>query len=133
MDQTTRLEKRIRNRRMRRWRRRLRIAVPFMTLPLLVAALVLSVGIIEYNPKEPPERLTDRPISKTNLEERKRMASRRLGISKAAVLTSPSPHSERLMNSLRPLQPNKRESETIDRIDPLGTDIMPAESLAVTR
>lgn len=107
MDPSSKLEERISNRRQRRWRRRARIAAPFFTIPLLIGTLVLAVGIIEYQPKEPREKLTDRPISKANLEYRKSMHSKRPGLSDAAVLTSPATRTERLMETLRPIQENR--------------------------
>lgn len=103
MDPTKRLEDRIANKRRRRWRRRVRIATPFLMLPILIGALVLSVGIIEYAPKKPTPKLTDKPISKKNLEFRRRLASRRPGLSNTDVLTSPNVRkSERIMDTLRP-------------------------------
>jgi hypothetical protein len=103
MDKTSRLEQRIANRRKRRWKRRARIAAPFLTIPALVATLMLSVGIVEYQPKEAPPKLTDRPISKDNLERRTALHARRPGLADTAVLTSPSHRKDRLLDTLRPL------------------------------
>ena len=121
MDPSKRREDRIANKRRRRWRRRARIVTPFLMIPLLVGTVVLSVGIIEYAPKEPKAKLTEKPISKRNLEYRKRLASRRPGLSDAAVLTSPAvKRSERLIDSLRPVEPRSAEGEFRDtRADPL--------------
>ena len=58
-------EERQRLRRTRRWKRRVRIAAPFLCLPPLVGVLMLSVDLIEYQPQRPRERLNDRPIART--------------------------------------------------------------------
>ena len=55
-------EEKLRRRRVRRWKRRARIAGPFVGVTVLLAALSLSVDLIEYQPRESPERLSDRPI-----------------------------------------------------------------------
>jgi hypothetical protein len=55
-------EHRSQRRLVRRWKRRLRIAAPFLSVPLLLGMLVLSVDLIEYRPEEPPKRLSERPI-----------------------------------------------------------------------
>jgi hypothetical protein len=47
---------------VRRWKRRARILGPFLGIPILLAALSLSVDWIEYTPQTPPDRLADRPI-----------------------------------------------------------------------
>jgi len=52
---------RLQRRLVRRWKRRLRIAAPFLSVPLLLGMLVLSVDLIEYRPEEPPQRRVDRP------------------------------------------------------------------------
>jgi hypothetical protein len=53
MTESNKLEERIQNRRLRRWKRRGRIIAPFAAIPLLLATLMLSVGIVEYAPQEP--------------------------------------------------------------------------------
>jgi hypothetical protein len=55
-------EEKLHRRRVRQWKRRARIAGPFIGITLLIAALSLSVGLIEYQPRENPDRLSDRPI-----------------------------------------------------------------------
>lgn len=55
-------EERQRRRRIRRWKRRGRIVAPFLGVPILLAALALSVDLIEYRPQPKRERLSDRPI-----------------------------------------------------------------------
>ncbi|MEM9175178.1 MAG: hypothetical protein AAGC67_08075 [Myxococcota bacterium] len=55
-------EQRLQRRRARRWKRRARIAGPFLGLPLLLGTLALSVDLITYSPAPPREKLTDRPL-----------------------------------------------------------------------
>lgn len=55
-------EQRLQRRRVRRWKRRARIAGPFLGLPLLVGTLALSVDLITYSPAPPREKLADRPL-----------------------------------------------------------------------
>jgi hypothetical protein len=55
-------EEKLHRRRVRQWKRRARIAGPFIGITILLAALALSVGLIEYQPRENPNRLSDRPI-----------------------------------------------------------------------
>lgn len=55
-------DERLRRRRVRRWKRRARILGPFLGVPLLLLILSLSVDLVEYQPQEKPDRLTDRPI-----------------------------------------------------------------------
>ena len=55
-------DERFQRRRMRRWKRRGRIMGPFLSVPILLAALSLSVDWIEYTPQPAPDRLVDRPI-----------------------------------------------------------------------
>ena len=55
-------DERAQRRRVRRWKRRARILAPFLGLPILLAALALSVDMIEYVPQPPPDKLADRPI-----------------------------------------------------------------------
>ena len=100
MDKTNRLEQRIAQRRKRRWKRRARIAAPFLAIPLLVAALVLSVGIIEYAPKPPAKKLTDQPIRTTEYKARQRLLNQGPRLGRSAVLTSPAQKSGRLASAL---------------------------------
>ena len=55
-------EERQRKRRVRRWKRRGRIAGPFLGIPLLLLTLSLSVDLVEYQPHEKKDRLADQPI-----------------------------------------------------------------------
>ena len=50
------------HRRARRWKRRARILGPFLGIPLLLATLSLSVDLVEYQPQEEKDRLSDQPI-----------------------------------------------------------------------
>lgn len=56
-------EERMQRRRARRWKRRARMAGPFLGLPVLLGSLALSVDLIEYEPQSPSNRLADRPLS----------------------------------------------------------------------
>lgn len=56
-------EDRMALRRARRWRRRARIAAPFMALPVMLGLLVLSVDLIEYRPSSHAHRPNERPPS----------------------------------------------------------------------
>ncbi len=58
-------DERLQRRRVRRLKRRARILGPFLGLPLLIFTLSLSVDLVEYQPREEPDRLTDRPIRMT--------------------------------------------------------------------
>jgi hypothetical protein len=58
-------DERLQRRRVRRWKRRARILGPFLGVPLLLLTLSLSVDLIEYQPHEERDRLTDRPIRLT--------------------------------------------------------------------
>ncbi len=66
MERSDRLEERIAKRRERRWKRRGRIAAPFLALPILLGTLLLSVDLIEYRPVEPEP--DERPRAKTKAE-----------------------------------------------------------------
>ncbi len=55
-------EEKLQRRRARRWKRRARIAGPFLGIMILLTALSLSVDLIEYQPREDAHRLSDRPI-----------------------------------------------------------------------
>ena len=60
-------EERLSRRRSRRWKRRARIAGPFLGIPILLVTLTLSVDLIEYDPQ--PERPNDRPIPVAVIEK----------------------------------------------------------------
>lgn len=47
----------------RRWIRRARLVAPFVSLPLLFGALLLSIDLIEYRPVREPSRLLERSIA----------------------------------------------------------------------
>ena len=66
-------EERKQRRRARRWKRRARMAGPFLGVIVVLAALALSVDLIEYQPEPPAERLTDRPIPEAVRERGKGM------------------------------------------------------------
>lgn len=55
-------KERLQRRRVRRWKRRARIAGPFLGLPLLVGTLALSVDLITYSPAPTLEKLADQPL-----------------------------------------------------------------------
>ena len=71
---------------VRRWKRRLWIAAPFLSLPLLLGMLVLSVDLIEYRPEEPPRRQGDRPIPAESEPEKTVDRSNRRSVSTASVV-----------------------------------------------
>ena len=50
-------------RRTRRWRRRARIAAPFLVVPAMLGLLVLSVDLIEYRPSPQSDRASTPPRS----------------------------------------------------------------------
>lgn len=56
-------KERLLRRRARRWKRRARMAGPFLAIPLLLGALMLSVNMIEYDPQPERHRLSDRPVA----------------------------------------------------------------------
>jgi len=60
MNELNSLEERIKNRRLRRWKRRLRIVAPFAALPVLLCTLVFSIDIIEYSPKPPSQKIVEK-------------------------------------------------------------------------
>lgn len=71
-------DEKLHRRRVRRWKRRARIAGPFIGITILLAALSLSVDLIEYQPRKTADRLSDRPINvnaRTNAEESERSHS----------------------------------------------------------
>ena len=63
-------------RRVRRWKRRARMAGPFLGLPILVGALALSVDLIEYDPEPVQDRLSDRPIPPQVLDRQRQNQER---------------------------------------------------------
>jgi len=76
-------------RRSRRWKRRARIIGPFLGIPVLLGALALSVDLIEYQPAEKPDRLTDRPIPASVLEKQKQAEKARPNsVSSTSVMTA---------------------------------------------
>ncbi|MCR9095364.1 MAG: hypothetical protein NXI30_14180 [bacterium] len=83
-------EQRLQRRRIRRWKRRARIAGPFLGLPLLVGTLALSVDLITYSPAPAREKLTDRPLP--TIEQQKpsvRVPSSATVMSDAAPVVTP--------------------------------------------
>lgn len=48
-------------RNLRRWQRRARIAGPFLAVPAMLGLLVLSVGLIEYQPQKSHRTASERP------------------------------------------------------------------------
>ena len=58
-------DERLQRRRVRRWKRRARILGPFLAVPLLLVTLSLSVDLVEYQPHEESDRLSNRPIRMT--------------------------------------------------------------------
>jgi hypothetical protein len=55
-------DERMSKRRARRWKRRARIVGPFLGVSMVLVTLALSVDLIEYQPQEQPDRLSDRPM-----------------------------------------------------------------------
>ncbi len=55
-------EERLQRRRTRRWKRRARAIGPFVGVTILLAALSLSVDLVEYQPTPKVDRRADRPI-----------------------------------------------------------------------
>ena len=62
-------EQRMQRRRVRRWKRRMRMAGPFVGISLLLGTLSLSVDLIEYEPQPEAERLSDRPMPARVIEK----------------------------------------------------------------
>jgi hypothetical protein len=56
LDATDSLDERIARRRAGRLHRRMRIAGPFLALPAILLLLILSIGLIEYQPAKRSER-----------------------------------------------------------------------------
>lgn len=67
---------RLQRRRVRRMKRRARILAPFLGVPLLLATLALSVDLVEYQPTEEPDRLSDRPIQMQPIKEAPKRSDR---------------------------------------------------------
>lgn len=91
MDKHESPDERHARRRARRWKRRIRIAAPFLGIPLLLLALSLSVDLIEYQPAEEPDRLTDRPIPSEVLERNKEGALEPMARVSSTSVTTASP------------------------------------------
>lgn len=66
-------EERLQRRRLRRWKRRFRMAGPFVGVALVMGTLSLSVDLIEYAPQkdQEKERLSDRPMPAAVLERQR--------------------------------------------------------------
>lgn len=84
----------------RRWKRRLRLVAPFMSLPLLIAVLILSVDLIEYRPEEKPSSPDERSIPPTVESAKADPDSAHLGDGRSLV-GSGSPQARRV----RPISP----------------------------
>ncbi len=70
-------EERLERRRVRRWKRRARIVGPFVGIPILLAALSLSVDLVEYQPSpDESEPGIDRPMQFAELDDAARLAAR---------------------------------------------------------
>jgi len=78
---------RMQRRRSRRWKRRARMAGPFLGIPLLLGTLTLSIDLIEYDPQLEGERLMDRPISEEVVREPK--ASSSPSVPTASIVSTP--------------------------------------------
>jgi hypothetical protein len=74
----------------RRWKRRARIAAPFLSLPPLVAVLMFSVDLVECRPVEPRERLVDRPIMRLAPSAQRSNRSPIVSVSSVPVTSTPS-------------------------------------------
>ena len=83
-------DERMQRRRARRWKRRMRMAGPFLGIPLLLGTLALSVDLIEYDPEPEPERLSDRPMPRQAAvkSSTRRAASPATSVSGASVVES---------------------------------------------
>jgi hypothetical protein len=84
MNELSKLEERMINRRVRRWKRRGRLIAPFAALPLLLCTLVLSVDLIEYSPKEPREKAVEN-ASRQQIKRLQPSPAARAAISTPAV------------------------------------------------
>ncbi len=58
---TDSLDDRLARRRVRRWSRRAKIAGPLLAVPAILALLILSVDLIEYQPQKQSRRASERP------------------------------------------------------------------------
>jgi len=111
-------EEKLARRRARRWKRRARIAGPFIGVSILFAALSLSVGLIEYEPMTDPNRLSDQPIHLEAAPQVERVGQR-------VSLTADSFTS---VNSVIPDDPSEIGHELIDddlRLPPKGDVDLP--------
>lgn len=85
-------EQRLQRRRARRWKRRARIAGPFLGLPLLVGTLALSVDLITYSPAPAREKLADRPLPRVDkAQPAARVPMPSTVMSTAAPVVAPEP------------------------------------------
>ena len=90
-------DQRMQRRRARRWKRRARIAGPFLGVPLLLGTLVLSIDLIEYQPQKPKPRLADRPMPEAVIaKQRARSVPLPSAISSNSVVTSRAQRGEAL-------------------------------------
>lgn len=101
-------DERLQRRRTRRWKRRARIIGPFLGVPLLLLALLLSVDFIEYQPHEEPDRLSDRPIRMT---------------APATPRPIVRPKTSSPTQGGSPIPPNIENTDAAERIDSEGTDL----------
>lgn len=84
-------EERMQRRRARRWRRRARMAGPFVGLSALLGTLALSVDLIEYQPQVQKNRLSDRPLPAAVANpqpERPRLPGASMGTSTGASMAT---------------------------------------------
>jgi hypothetical protein len=128
MDESTKLEERIRNRVRHRWRRRARIVAPFAALPLLLGTLLLSVDIIEYSPQPPRVALTSsRPTPQPAARIRPSLAAR------SAIATSALVKNEFLArDETVETDPNEARLES-ERVEELDEDVPPSPMAYPTR
>jgi len=87
-------EAKLHRRRVRRWKRRARIAGPFVGVTILLAALSLSVDLIEYQPRKSPDRLSVRPMRSNTRPTYARLSS-------THSIAVPSPESSKPDGSTR--------------------------------
>jgi hypothetical protein len=98
-------EERLARRRIRRWKRRGRIAAPFVGISILFVTLTLSVDFIEYEPTTESERLSDRPMYLEPIGNGETVGHR----------VSLNADSFASINSLLPDQPGKNGERRVDR------------------
>lgn len=60
-NETDSLDDRLARRRLRRWSRRAKLAGPLLAVPAILALLILSVDLIEYQPQKQSRRASERP------------------------------------------------------------------------